>query len=203
MPELLSRQLRSHGVECFHYWAHPANVGSILQHGILSYNLIHDCKLHHNSLAAPGVQARRDRLLPMSGLSLHSYVPLYFVRRTPMLWKIRNQPRVCIRIDLVVADKPGTLFTDGNAASVVTRIFSDATFVDEIPWEVLHRKRWTGSQVLDGTRRRCAEVLVQYLIEAKYILDIVCHPLTEIDFPLGYRHLRENKPNFLNPDASH
>jgi hypothetical protein len=199
MPELLSRQLRRHGVESFYYWAHPANVASILEYGLLSYNVIHDCNLRHRSLAAPGVQARRDRVLSISGLSLHSYVPLYLVRRTPMLWAIRNQPRVCIRIDLVAGDKPGTLFTDGNAASEVTQIFSEVTFVNEVPWEVLHRRRWTGAQVQDGTRRRCAEVLVPYLIETKYVLDIVCHPLAEVDFPLGYRHLRENKPNFLEP----
>jgi hypothetical protein len=30
-------------------------------------------------------------------------------------------------------------------------------------------------------------------------LDVVCHPLTDIDFPLGHRHLRENKPTFLDP----
>jgi hypothetical protein len=199
MPELLSTQLRRHAVECLYYWAHPANVRSIVQNGVLSYNLVHDSDLRHESLAAPGVQIRRDRMLAISGLSLHSYVPLYLVRRSPMLWAIRNQPRVCIRMDLRVADKPGTLFTDGNAASDATRIFSDVRFINEVPWEVLHRRRWTGSQVQDGTRRRCAEVLIPYAIEIEYVLDIVCHPLVEIDLPLGHRHLRENKPNFLEP----
>ena len=125
MSAPLSTRLRNHAVECFYYWAHPANVKSILENGVLSYNLVRDSNLPHESLAEPGVQIRRDRMLLISGLSLHSYVPLYLVRRNPMLWAIKDRPRVCVRIDLTVADKPGTLFTDGNAASGVTRVFSN------------------------------------------------------------------------------
>lgn len=165
----------------------------------MNYNLVHELRLHHESIAATGVQIRRIRQVPISGRSIHDYVPLYFVRRTPMLRAIKDHPHVCVRLDLRAADKPGTLFTDGNAASDATHFFDSPRDVDRIPWEILHRRRWTGSEIQDGRRRRCAELLVPYRIEPEYILDVVCHPLTDIEFPLGYRHLRENKPSFLDP----
>jgi len=199
MSEPLSSLFRKHAIDMLYYWTHPSNVRTILELGLISYNLVHEFNLRHESIAAPGVQIRRNRLIPISGRSIHDYVPLYFVRRTPMLWDIKDHPHVCIRLDLRVVDKPGALFTDGNAASGETHFFDNSIYVDQVPWDVLHRKRWTGSQVRDGRRKRCAEVLVPYRIESEYILDVVCHPLTDIDFPLGHRHLRENKPTFLDP----
>lgn len=199
MPEPLSTLLRKHALDMLYYWTHPSNIPTILELGLISYNLVHELQLHHESIAKADVQLRRNRQVPISGRSIHDYVPLYFVRRTPMLWDIKNHPHVCVRLSLRVADKPGTLFTDGNAASGATNFFHSPRDVDQIPWEVLHRKRWTGSQIQDGRRRRCAELLVPYRIEPEYILDVICHPLTDIEFPLGYRHLRENKPSFLDP----
>jgi ssDNA thymidine ADP-ribosyltransferase, DarT len=170
-----------------------------LEQGILSYNHVHHVQMTHQSLAATGVQVRRNRLVLASNRPLHDYVPLYVVRRTPMLWAIRNQPRVCVRVDVTVSDKPGTIFTDGNAASDATRFFTNPSSVTEMPWEVLRRKRWTGAQIQDGSRKRSTEILVPDVVEVEYILDVVCSPLQEIEFPLGHRRLREDKPWFLEP----
>jgi ssDNA thymidine ADP-ribosyltransferase, DarT len=195
----LSNLLRKLGTDCLHYWVHPSNVKSILERGILPYNYVHRAQLQHESLAARGVQARRNRITLVSERPLHDYVPLYLVRRTPMLWAIRNQPRVCVRVNVSVSDKPGTLFTDGNAASEATRFFTEPSSVLEMPWDVLRRKRWTGMQVQDGARKRSAEILVPEAVEVEYILDVICSPLQEIEFPLGHRGLREDKPWFLEP----
>jgi hypothetical protein len=116
-----------------------------------------------------------------------------------MLWEIRNRPHVFIRVGLEVADNPGTLFTDGNAASDATQFFADRHDIYKVPWGILHRNRWTGSYVLDGRRKRCAEVLIPDKIEMRFILDVVCSPTQEIEFPLGSRHLRVDKPDFLEP----
>src|ERR1700720_2603737 len=150
MPDLLSVRLRNHRIEHLFYLVDPSNVRSIVENGILSYNFVHDNRIPHESLAAPGVQIRRDRYVPVSDRPLHSYVPLYLVRRTPMLWDIRDRPHVFILVDLRVADKAGTLYTDGNGASDATRFFSESNSVGEVPWDVLHRRRWTGSGVQDG-----------------------------------------------------
>ena len=199
MPGLLSMHLRNHRLEYLFYLAHPFNVRSIVENGILSYNVVHEKRIPHASLAAHGVQIRRNRYVPTSGRPLHDYVPLYLVRRTPMLWDVRDKPHVFVLVDLRIADKTGTLYTDGNAASDATRFFSDPTHIGEVPWDVLHGRRWTGSGVQDGRRRRCAEILVLDRVATEFILGVVCSPTQEIDLPLGHRYLRTDRPNFLEP----
>lgn len=197
---MLSMRLRKHGIDSLLYWAHPSNVRNILERGILCYDIVHAASIEHESIAQWGVQLRRRaRFLSVSNRWLHSYVPLYLVRRTPMLWAIKDSPRVCIRVDVRVCDKQGTIFTDGNAASDATHFFNKPWEIDELPWDILLRKRWTGSQIQDGTRKRCAEMLIPDLIEVDYILDVVCSPLCGADFPLGHRGLREDIPWFLEP----
>lgn len=197
MSEPLSKRLRNRGIDYLHYLVHPINLPSIFENGILPYNRVHQRRLLHQSLAKSGVQYRRN--IQIFDRSLHDYVPLYLVRRNSMLWAVRSLPRVYVRVDLRVADQVGILFTDGNAASDATRFFSEAMFVDELPWDVLRRKRWTGHMLEDGKRKRCTEILIPDAVESHYIVDVVCSPVDEIDFPLGFRHLRMDIPGYLEP----
>ena len=199
MPKTLSMLLRNQRIDWLFYLSHPSNVRSIVENGILSYNLVDENRIPHASLASHGVQIRRNRYVALSDRPLHDYVPLYLVRRTPMLWDIRHKPHVFILVDLRIADNAGTLYTDGNAASDLTRFFSDPVSTGEIPWDILHRGRWTGSGIKDGRRKRCAEILVPDRVDARFILEVVCSPTHEIELPLGHRYLRTDRPSFLEP----
>lgn len=53
---------------------------------------------------------------------------------------------------------PGVVFTDGNAASDATQFYNNTEDLNKIDWEVLKAERWT--ELPDGKRKRCAEVLV-------------------------------------------
>lgn len=67
----------------FHCIMPIGNVPSVLEHGILSYELA--AKLAHHSVAMPEVQDLRDKKQVPGGLKLHQYANLYFHARNPML----------------------------------------------------------------------------------------------------------------------
>src|SRR5262245_16376391 len=68
-----------------------ANIASVLEHGILSYERA--ARLQHHSVAMQPVQDRRDRKQVPGGLKLHQYANLYFHARNPMLYKRKDDAR--------------------------------------------------------------------------------------------------------------
>lgn len=174
-PVCLSSALQSHGVENFYYLAHRESVASILKHGILSYNAVIKSRIQHQSIANEHVQERREARV-VFGRPIHDYVPLYLVRRNPMLLAvsgtISTEDYVYFRVSLEAADKFGTVFSDGNAASEATRFFREISLVSRIPWDVVCSWHWT--QFSDGKRQRCSEVLIPSVVEPKFILDVRC-----------------------------
>jgi hypothetical protein len=120
-------------------------------------------------------------------------------QRNPMLWAVQSYPLSYIRISLEVADKKGSAFCDGNAASHETHFYCDPHEIDKVPWDVVLGTRWTGSQIIDGKRKRCAEILIPELVETSYILDIRCQSLDNLDVPVGVRHMLIIDPSFLVP----
>lgn len=197
MPTL-SSMLGDHGRDCLLYLTHPSNLPSILENGILSYNGVVKRALPHEDISNACVQYRRGRKMVFDR-PLHDYVPFYLVRRNPMLCAVSRYPRAYIRVDCRVADKPGTAFSDGNAASDGTLFYQDPSDIEMIPWRVIRAGRWTGQAYPDGKRQRCAEILVPDLVETNYILDVRVRDLNEVDFPLGTRHLCEEDRWFLRP----
>lgn len=195
----LSAELRHKGLDCLLYLAHPANITSILEHGILSYNRVGRARIQHQSIADQGVQGRRTRTVRVTGRSLHDYVPLFMARRNPMLWRVQSHPLCYVRVSLDAADKDGTVFSDGNAACDETDFYQNASDIDKVPWDVVLGRRWTGSRIIDGKRKRAAEVLIPELIETSYILDIRCQRLDNLDVPVGLSHLLVRDPSFLVP----
>jgi len=177
----LSAALRRRGVEFLYYLAHRDDVPSILQRGILSYNMVMRAGFQHQSIANKSVQRRRD-VKEVFGLSIHDYVPLYLVRRNPMLVKVwQDFPGdfAYVSINLEAADKGCTTFSDGNAASDATCFFRKLSKVDEIPWEVLRSEWW--NDFPDGKRQRCAEILVPKNVEPRFIFDVKCFKPVPVD----------------------
>jgi hypothetical protein len=143
MPiQKVSEFLKEKGLESLYYLVHPDNLASICTLGILPLNEVRNRKLVFSSISNSQVQRRRECVV--EGRSLHDYVPLYFVRRNPMLLAVSDKPRAYIRIALEVADKPGVIFTSGNAASSDTSFESGPFKVHIVHWDVLLSKRWTG-----------------------------------------------------------
>src|SRR5258706_1684699 len=103
-----------------------ANIASVLQHGILSYERA--SKLSHNSVALPAVQDLRDAKQVPRGLKLHQYANLYFHARNPMMFKRKSQASgLCVlRVSIDVRHLPGVVFADSNASSKYVRFLAPA-----------------------------------------------------------------------------
>jgi hypothetical protein len=104
-----------------------ANITSVMEHGILSYE--HAAKLQHHSVALQPVQDRRDQKRVPGGLKLHQYANLYFHARNPMLYKRKDDVAdLCIlRVSVAALGGSGTVMTDCNAASDYVRFLAPLT----------------------------------------------------------------------------
>ena len=72
-----------------------ANIGSVMAHGILSYERA--ARLAHHSVALQPVQDRRDQKHVPGGLKLHQCANLYFHARNPMLHKrLAEADELCV-----------------------------------------------------------------------------------------------------------
>jgi len=104
-----------------HYIMPIANIGSVMAHGLLSYERA--AGLPHASVALQPVQDKRDKKLVPGGLKLHQYANLYFHARNPMLFKRLNEAgMLCVlRVSTEVLALPGAVISDQNAASDYVR----------------------------------------------------------------------------------
>lgn len=124
-PRLSSRPAPSLSLKCsrpLYYMTHIDNLPSILQHGILSGNMVRSRGISAARIDNRGVQDLRDRVtfvLLGKRRALHDFAPLYFTVRTPMLYSRGHlQDRIVyVEVEAAVLDLPGALICDGNAAS--------------------------------------------------------------------------------------
>jgi|SRR5580700_4405106 len=106
---------------------HVNNLPSIFQRrALLSKESVKQEQIVYQSIAFDSVQRLRDRifvwdLLGKRWRGLHSYVPFYFVTRTPMLYKQLSKGIqdniVFFAVDRSILKDQGVLFTDGNASN--------------------------------------------------------------------------------------
>jgi hypothetical protein len=150
-----------------------ANIASILQHGILSYELA--AKLPHSSIALQPVQDRRDQKQVPGGLKLHQYANLYFHARNPMMFKRKDQAHdLCVlQVSTAVFALAGAVMSDQNAATNYVR-FYDPSQWKLLPFDDIYAMDWRhpDDQVAYWRHkaRKCAEVLVPHRVEPEMIL---------------------------------
>lgn len=158
-----------------HYITPIANVPSIMQHGLLSYNKVKKLKLSHHSVAMQEIQERRAVKVVPGGKRLHDYACLYFYARNPMLYKLKAEHHaLCVlQINDGVLDLPGVVITDGNAASQYTAFWPSPAGVEYLKHEYVFAESWNDEdEIVKRTKKRakCAEVLVPDCIPPNYIL---------------------------------
>jgi len=150
-----------------------ANIGSVMAHGILSYE--RTAKLPHLSVAMQPVQDLRHKKQVPGGLRLHQYANLYFHARNPMLFKRLGEVNsLCVlRVSTQVLNLEGTVISDQNAASDYVR------FLHPSQWRLLDFDdifamdwRHPDDQVAYWRHkaRKCAEVLVPHRVESGFLI---------------------------------
>lgn len=113
---LISDYFKSKGIITLYHFTDRANIQSIIDNGgIYSWQ---SCQENGIAVKRPGGDATSHSIDSYKGLG--KYVRLCFTRNHPMMYVAKNDGRisdpVVLRIDLSVADLPGALFSDVNAA---------------------------------------------------------------------------------------
>ena len=149
------------------------NVASVLKHGILSYERA--AKLPHRSVALQPVQDKRDLTQVPGGMKLHQYANLYFHARNPMMYvRLPEVPGLCVlRVSIDVLKLDGVAITDQNAASNYVRFYAPQQWA-LLDFDDIYALDWNhpDDQIRHWRHksRKCAEVLVPHVVEAKFIL---------------------------------
>jgi hypothetical protein len=164
--------LRSRVTE-LHYITPVANLGSIATHGVLSHNLA--ARLPHPSAALERVQDRRTLIRVPRDRPLHDYANLYFDARNAMMY-LRKDGVVrlaVVRPHPAVLDLPGSVITDGNAASGNTIFLPSPSGLARLDEERVYAESWDSPDYwikVERKRARCAELLVPERVEPRFIL---------------------------------
>lgn len=119
---------------------------------------------------------------------VNDYVPFYFSMRTPMLYNIvtghhgitkRNQNDIiylCIPIVDLACDAYQWCFTDGNAAKLITKFFTELKELSHLDWKSIYTTDFRldnsdGDE--DRIRKKHSEFLVKDHVPANAIKNIV------------------------------
>jgi hypothetical protein len=157
----------------FYHMTHVNNIEGICRHGLLSLSKVRGQNLSFKDISDPGAQRWRDRRETVYGRPIHDYVPFYLNPKNPMQFRRREmlQELVLVEVHRSVLAGREYVYSDGNAASRATR-FSDDVLLIGTCVEALTAEYWT--EIEDGKRRRCAEVLIYSHIEPRSINRLIC-----------------------------
>jgi hypothetical protein len=146
-----------------HYITDMANVGSILDRGILSHRLAVRRVSSRVRIDDTEVQSRRavKRVkIPGSSRALHDYANLYVNARNAMLFKLLNDRMgdlTVLAINPRALDREGVVVADRNAASNVAKFDSAVDGIRQLDETVVFATWWNDSE--DAKQRCMAEVL--------------------------------------------
>jgi hypothetical protein len=166
-------------INCLYNINSIKNLKSILQHGILSKNMLIKHRIEYVDISNPSVQNRRDLIRVPNHRKLHDYANLYFNARNPMLYyliKNKNIDDLCVLcINKRVLDLPETLVTDRNAASTLAVFETPENAINHLNFDIIFAKYWNDHDPLKKDEQKlikCAEVLILNKVPSCYIICI-------------------------------
>jgi hypothetical protein len=80
---------------------------------------------------------------------------------------------VILGLDPQLLSEPNIIFTNGNAAASGTIFYTGTSMLDHLPWNSIRARSWT--DIEDGKRIKCAEVLIYLQIEPSRIQMVFCY----------------------------
>ena len=145
------------------YYTHKDNLSSIKALGFLSRNEVNRRGLQPTNHSDTEVQLARQQG------GIHDHVNFYFTARTTTAFALlRDYPQYYrnlkfIRISLkdILMDDSITSFrfTNGNAASIYTNTYTEAGYIESLPWELI-REPYRPFSRREGALRS-SEVLIK------------------------------------------
>ncbi len=129
------------------------------------YHPIHDVDVQNT---------RHQRPIPCGpGGAITDYVPFYFGRRSPMLFRLHTgqvagydqgqRPLLYLVSSVSEIQREGLdfVFSDGHGLAGFTRWFDDLDHLDQVDWQTVHARYWAADATdNDRQRRKQAEFLV-------------------------------------------
>ena len=163
-------------INSLYYITHIHNLPSILSQGILSHKKVDELNVSYTPIYDKEIVNQRKDKGTSKKNSLWEYANLYFQPRNPMMYRVVNETDTkkiaIIDIKPEILKTPGTLISDGNAASNPTRFFSvdEGTKVLKKQWKIIQSDWWNNE---DGSKRKImSECLVPEQISPQYIHSI-------------------------------
>lgn len=167
---------------------HIDNIQYILSHGLVrSVSTLRD----ENYVSIGDVQViqiRKDR--KYHGYCLSDYMPFYFGPRSPMLYVIQhgfngvrkvapeNIVYCVVRIEDIIKNDVGCIFTDGHALSSLTNYYgkNELAILDRfIKYDDVYSAYWNSEMDIDLKRRKEAELLINDDLPVQYIRGFVVY----------------------------
>ena len=192
--EHISECFMAHGVSSLWYIAHRDNIDSIMAHGIKNHQAVTQLGMKCVDISSSSVQRWREQHEPIYQRKIHEYTPCYINPLNPMSYALRaRSSELCLmEISLSVLTAREYIISDGNAASRDTCFFDSVDDLNQLPCDALNTKYW--SNIPDGKRKRCSEVLVCPDIEAKHIKTIHCCSLESVRYLSSKQRLVKMSP---------
>lgn len=195
IPHDIQVIMKKRKINFLYYIVHVDNMSSISQNGLLSRNRVRECDLAEDIADENVIETRQKKTF--FDRSLLDFVPLYFTPKNPMLFVRREiQDKIailCLNKNLLLQE--GTVFTDGNAASMETKCFRNPMDLENLDWECIRAPYWPEFE--DGGRKRCAEVLVPDQISFSHVQRIITR--TEDAQSWVYEATGRRKEVYLRP----
>lgn len=160
-------------IESIFHMTHINNLGTLLNHGIMSRNMAINKNFHKNDIADPEVLIHGAEKYVFERV-IFDYARFYFNPTNPMLFRRLNlqDKIVIIEIDKNVLIESNVVFSDGNASSKSTKFYSNLNELSKLPWNVIKARYWNDFE--DRKRKVCSEALIYPIVPAKFINKIHC-----------------------------
>ena len=180
-----------------YYLSSKENFESIITNGIISKNEIKKKNVNYKSFAEDEVQKRRStidiNISDRTRRNLHDLVPLYFTPKTPTLYARQNNQynfffSKISSIKIISDLKKNFSFTDGNAASDLTKQYWNLKNLPKLKWDIILAESWADKE--DGKRIRNAEFLIHSNIEIKFISEFI---VLNSDLKIKFEKILEKK----------
>lgn len=162
-----------------YYITHIDNVPSILQHGILSHEMIESEGIPFTHIYNAEIVSKRQKITTPDGRGLWSFANLYFQPRNPMLYRVvffspptKVDDIAVLGLQMNVLNGPDIYITNGNAASSLSDIMSAREGKRAFSQIVkdIDKEYWTDE---GGSKRKImAECLVPGKIHPSFIKEI-------------------------------
>ncbi len=143
--------------------------------GILCRNAIFAANIRFSDISDPTYQRKRVDVLASYGLVAHDLVPLYFARKTPMLWVVCNTQNrstkvAILKVNLSIINREGIYISDKGCASWEASISQNLDDLKTFDWTTI--SHWEGNDQ-DLKKIKGAELLVPRLVESRFIENII------------------------------